>query len=498
MKTFAIALLLLEFLRGASTARAQSPLPDLILQGKIAGAQNKTWQEVPFEVPAGVHRISVDFSYTGKQNKTALDLGIADPNRFRGYSGGNKSHFTIGEADATPSYLPGAIPAGTWKLLISVPNIRASQTSEYRAEIHFNSKTEDQGFAEAPLETGLRWYRGDLHMHTAHSDGSCASQSGTRVPCPVFVTAQAAAAHGLDFIAITDHNATSQYDEMRELQPYFDRLLLIPGREITTFWGHFNIWGTTRYIDYRATAKGPRDIDAILRDVRADGGIASVNHAEAPGGEICMGCRWEPPSPVDMSLITGVEVINGGSHALSSSAFWDKQIATGLHLTAIGGSDSHNGAALPGEPGAIGWPTTVVEAAELSVPAILDGIRRGRVFIDMTASHDKLLDLDAADITAPNAAKSHAQMGESMESRFGHVVVIRVHLTACAGCSAHVFLDGHETSTLSPATVSAGIASLSFRWTSDGHRHWIRVEVRDAERHLALLSNPVYINDNPR
>ncbi len=25
---------------------------------------------------------------------------------------------------------------------------------------------------------------------------------------------------------------------MRELQPYFDRLLLVPGREITTFQGH--------------------------------------------------------------------------------------------------------------------------------------------------------------------------------------------------------------------------------------------------------------------
>ncbi len=491
-------ILLLVLLPCPLAACAQSTSPDLVLQGKITGAQNKTWQQVPFEVPAGVHRISVDFSYTGKENKTALDLGIADPVRFRGYSGGNKSHFTIGEADATPSYLPGAIPDGTWKLLISVPNIRPSQASEYRAEIRLNSKMEDEGFAEGPLETGLRWYRGDLHMHTAHSDGSCASQSGRRVPCPVFVTAQAAAAHGLDFIAITDHNATSQYDEMRELQPYFDRLLLIPGREITTFWGHFNIWGTTRYIDYRATAKGPRDIGAILRDVRADGAIASVNHAQAPGGEICMGCRWEPPSPVDMSLFTGVEVINGGSHALSSSAFWDKQIAAGLHLTAVGSSDSHNGAALPGEPGAIGWPTTVVEATELSVPAILDGIRRGRVFVDLTASHDKLLDINASDITAPGASDAHAEMGGSIESPSDHVLLVNIHVAACTTCSAHVFLDGHETPTLPPATVSAGTASLPFRWTSDGRRHWIRVEVRNGAGHLALISNPIYINDNKR
>ena len=495
LKTCAFVLLLLWILGRTMTAHAQAAPPDIVLQGKITGTQNKTWQEVPFEVPAEVHRISVDFSYTGKENKTALDLGIADPERFRGYSGGNKSHFTIGESDATPSYLPGAIPPGTWKLLISVPNIRTSQTSDYRAEIRFNSKVEDGSFTQVPLETGLRWYRGDLHMHTAHSDGSCVSQSGRRVPCPVFVTAEAAAAHGLDFIAITDHNATSHYNDMRELQPYFDRLLLIPGREITTFWGHFNIFGTTQYIDYRAVKDGSRSVNSILRDAREVGAITSVNHAEAPGGEICMGCRWEPPSPVDMTLFTASEVINGGSHTLFSTSFWDDQIASGQHLTGIGGSDSHNGAALPGEPGAVGWPTTVVEASELSVPAILDGIRRGRAFIDLTASHDKLLDIEAEEGESTNKPASHVRMGGTLDAPSGHSVLFRVQVTACLDCVAHVFLDGKEIPDLTQARVSGSNASLSFHWTSDGNRHWIRAELRDAEGHLALVSNPVYVND---
>ena len=498
MKTSAFALLLFAIFYRAIPVHGQVAQPDIVLRGEIRGTQNKTWQEVPFEVPAGVHRISVDFIYSGKENKTALDLGIADPRRFRGYSGGNKNHFTISESDATPSYLPGVILPGMWKLLISVPNIRASQKSGYRAEIRFNSKLEDQCFAQALLETGLRWYRGDLHMHTAHSDGGCASQSGKRVPCPVFVTVQAAAALGLDFIAITDHNATSQYDEMRELQPYFDRVLLIPGREITTFWGHFNIFGITQYVDYRAVASGSHDINSILREVHAAGGIASVNHAEAPGGEICMGCRWEPPSPVEMSLFSGVEVINGGSHVVSSASFWDRQIASGLHLTGIGGSDSHNGAALPGQPGAVGWPTTVVEASELSVSAILDGIRHGRVFVDLTASHDKLLDIDAEDSNAPGRPKSFAEMGGSLDAPSGHVLVLHVRLRACQTCVVRTLLDGKAASDLPQALVSAGGESVPFHWTSDGQRHWIRAEVRDAEGHLALVSNPIYINDGQR
>jgi hypothetical protein len=467
--------------------------PDLVLEGDVTGTQNKTYFEIPFEVPSSTHRISVDFNYTGKENKTALDLGIADPQRFRGNSGGNKSHFTIGESDATPSYLPGAILPGRWKLLISVPNIRATEHSHYRAEIRLNSQIEEQGFALAPLETGKRWYRGDLHMHTANSDGSCASQSGKIVPCPVFLTVQTAASRGLDFIAITDHNSLSHYEAMRELQPYFDHLLLIPGREMTTFWGHFNIFGVTGYVDYRAVAHDGRDINGILRDVRSKGGIASVNHADSPGGEICMGCAWEPPTDVDMSLFTGIEVINGGRIMLSSADVWDKQLGKGLNLTAIGGSDNHNAPSQPGTPAAIGWPTTVVEATELSVPAILEGIRNGRAFIDLTASRDRRVDIEAT-----NQAGHAAQMGGTLEAVGGDSISFKIPVAGCPRSKIHLFLDGAESASLPPLVTSAGNETLPFNWTSDGHRHWLRAEVRDSNGSLMLVSNPIYIAPSTR
>lgn len=484
-----VALTLLTF---CPTLSAQAAPSDLVLEGKVTGSQNKTYFEVPFDVPSGVHRISVDFSYTGKDHKTTLDLGIADPERFRGNSGGNKSHFTISETDATPSYLPGAIPPGKWKLLISVPNIRTGEQDGYRAEIRFNAKAEDASFAAAPLSTGMRWYRGDLHMHTAHSDGSCASQSGKRVPCPLFLTVQEASARGLDFIAISDHNTDSQYDAMRELQPYFDRLLLIPAREITTFWGHFNIFGVTQYVDYRVVAHDGRDVNAILHDVHAQGGIASINHADAPGGEVCMGCKWEPPSPVDLSLFTGIEAINGGN-LLSSVDVWDRQLAEGIRLTAIGGSDNHNALIPVGHPSAIGRPTTVVEAGELSVPAILDGIRRGRAFVDLTASRDKTIDIEARSAEATDP-EPWTPMGDALHAPSGRAIAFRIHLAACSHSQVHLVLDGHESGGLPPLPATAGNETLSFQWTSDGGYHWLRCEVRDQNGGLMLLSNPIYIN----
>jgi predicted metal-dependent phosphoesterase TrpH len=364
--------------------------------------------------------------------------------------------------------------------------MRPKTVAHYRAEIRFNDRTEDSSFAAHPLATGKRWYRGDLHMHTAHSDGGCSSQSGRMVPCPLFLSVQTAAARGLDFIAITDHNTGSQNDDMRELQPYFDRVLLIPGREMTTFHGHFNVFGVTQFIDYRVT-QGGLNLNAVLRDAESKGGIASVNHAESPGGEACMGCRWEPPTDEDMSLFTAAEVINGGRMS-SHAKFWDAQLRDGHRLSAVGGSDSHNATALPGPTGSIGWPTTVIEADELSVSAILNGIRAGRTFVDLTASHDKELDFEA------ESDGTHARMGETVNTGVGAPLKIQIHVVACAGSVVHLLLDGEETGTIQPMPVDNANFNSTAAVAIGAGRHWLRLEVRDGNGTLQLMSSPLYIN----
>src|SRR5262245_47948424 len=167
--------------------------PDIVLRTTVTGKQNQRYIELPFEVPSGVTRITVVFRYSGKDERTAIDLGVADPQRLRGWSGGNKDGFTISDSDATPSYLPGAIVAGRWRLLVGVPNIRPQSVSAVEAKIYFARESRrPSGFVDQALESKARWYRGDLHLHTGHSDGRCTSQSGKEIPCPTFVTLQAA------------------------------------------------------------------------------------------------------------------------------------------------------------------------------------------------------------------------------------------------------------------------------------------------------------------
>ncbi|HVT96818.1 MAG TPA: CehA/McbA family metallohydrolase [Acidobacteriaceae bacterium] len=462
------------------------PAPNLVLQGEVRPAQNQTYFEVPFTVPAGTHRITVAFHNLGKAEHTVLDLGIADPFRFRGQSGGNKDHFTLSETDATPSYLPGAIPPGRWKLLISVPNIRAGVTSRFRAEVWFNSALDDSSFTEQPLNDKPGWYRGDLHMHDAHSDGSCPSQTGKSVPCPLFLTVEDAVRRGLDFIAITDHNAMSQYDDERELQPYFDKLLMIPGRELTTFHGHANEWGTTRFIDYRVGSKQVPDVNAMFREARSLGAIVSINHPESPSGEICMGCGWTATPAADMKLVTSIEVVNGGG--VPATRFWEEQLRKGYRLTAVGGSDNHRAEWGPEHPASVGYPTTVVYAHDLSVAGILDGIRSGRVFIDLTGSRDRMLEMQA------QAGGNAATMGGVLNAPSGQAVKLEVHVAGCSGGSVHFYIDGEDSSALPPQTIAGGDETLHATWQSDGSRHWIRVEAIGADGHRLLLGNPVYVN----
>jgi len=478
--------------RQAPSATSAS-VPNIVLEGVVTGAQNQTYVQVPFVVPAGTERVTLTFAYTGKEQHTALDLGLLDPTELRCWSGGNKSLLTVGIYDATPSCLPGPIPPGKWKVLIGVPNIRPNVESHFTVHLYFSSTGSVPGepaLLNVPLKVGPAWYRGDLHMHTAHSDGECPSQTGKMVPCPLYFTADAAARRGLDFIAITDHNATSQYNSMRELQPYFDKLSLIPGREITTFDGHINFLGTTDFVDFRLGSKEVPDMNTLLRSADSLGGITSINHPGDPSGEMCMGCGWTPPSKVDMRLLTAVEAINGGSeqYSIPNIPFWDKQLNDGCRLTGIGGSDNHRPMQPLDEVGSIGSPTTVVYATELSTPAIIAGIRSGHAFVDLAGTRDRLLEV------AARSGDTTAHMGDFLVAHDGETVKFELHVTAAAGGTARWIEDGQEVALKTASTISSADQSFSLTWVSDGRRHWFRAEVVGANGKQWLLGNPVYVN----
>lgn len=492
------ALVLLLVLAGPGfCALAQQPAartqPDLVLRYRVRFADYHRIFSIPFKVPVGTTRISMSFTYSRQDERTALDMGLMGPHGFRGWSGGDKEGFTLSLADATPSYLPGPIEPGTWTLLLGVPNIRKNVTSDFTASVYFDRSSQEQGtdpLVRLQVQPGPAWYRGDLHMHTAHSDGSCKSRLGQKVPCPLFRTVEAAEARGLDFIAVTDHNTQSHYDAERELQPYFDNILLLPGREITTYQGHANLFGTTSFLDFRIGTAAVPDVNSMLRAVKGMGAMISINHPSVPSGENCMGCGWTPGSPVDYHLVQAVEAVNGrdadGGH--SGVAFWEGLLNQGYRLTGIGGSDNHDAdIPVPG-PGSIGYPTTVVEAAELSTPSILAGLRAGHVFIDTEGTRDRLIEYSAT------VGERHAEMGDSLAVPQGATVHLTVHVMHAGGAHLELIVDGAKQAIGERDAILSDDQQSMLDLADNDKRHWVRFDVCNKAGHRLLIGNPIYLS----
>lgn len=468
--------------------------PDLVLTGTVTRPDFQHNLEVPFDVPPGVTQISIRFDYTRPDGKTTIDFGLFEGKTFRGWSGSNKHMVTVGENNATASYIPGAIGGRHWAMDLGVAYVGEGITSTYTAKIYFqraNDVPAVSTFSPEPLQRGARWYRGDFHMHTGESDGFCASKAGRSIPCPVFKTIEAAEAAHLDFIAITDHNSVGHFNTMRELQPYFDDVLLIPGREITTYEGHANIFGTTSFVDYRLGRPTAPDMATILHDAVAKGAIVSVNHPTAPTNAECRGCGWTAPAAA-MTYVSAMEAMNagnlwrqlGGQDAGKDITRWEQELAQGRRMTALGGSDNHD--VRLGRLG-IGFPTTIVYATDLSEHAILDGVRAGHVWVDMSGELGHEFSLEA---------RSGAQagiVGDDFMLARGATLTMTLHLGGLQGYAVKGFVDGQSDAALSQSQVAGNDARRSFQWTSDGKRHWIRFEVLDCQKRV-LFSNPVYIN----
>lgn len=487
-----LAMLCMSIVNGNAAARA----PDLVLRDTITDKAHRTYRLLPFDVPEGVKALEVRFDYTGREARTTIDVGLLGPgekfeNQFRGWSGGNKRSFTVSASDATPSYLSGPLTAGRWQLLLGVPNIRNGQRSEFTAEVYFQ-RNDQYGLPTepAPLNAEATWYRGDLHMHSGYSDGSCASRSGEqRVSCPLFLTLDAAAGRGLDFVAFTDHNTNSHVKELTALQPFFDKLLLIPGMELTTFQGHANAFNLREPIDFRVGSREVPDWNTLLTEARKKGALVSINHPRVPTGEACMGCGWSPSPAADLSLVQAVEIVNGYDveSPISGIPFWHEQLQKGHRLTAIGGSDTHDVTStnVSPPPSRIGVPTTVVHAKALSIDAIMAGIRAGNVFVDVAGSRDRMLELGAT------CGQSTVAMGGQLSVPENQSVTFTTRIEQMTGGTVEIIRDGKVTRRTAIPTAKH---SWSFEETSDGKRHWVRIDVRDADGQLALVGNPIYLN----
>jgi len=348
-----------------------------------AEAQSHPYRYVPFQVPPRCTRIEVAYHYapvSATDEPATLDIGIFDvrgtepyTGGFRGWSGSDRRTFFIERHLATPGYVAGPLPSGTWSVVLGGYEVPAEglrywltvslevatlpgETSPSVAEVAPEKAAPTSSFASA-----AGWYRGDLHSHTEHSDGE-----NTIAEMAYF-----AKERGLDFLAITDHNTTTH---MPVIDAWKDApLLLVPGEEVTTYSGHANVWGLREWVEFRVTTDA--EMHRLLRWVEARKRPFSINHPKK------VGPPWKFADPG-----FGVREVWQAPwrwYNWESVQAWDLELMAGRRIAPVGGSDAHSAPpAEPRHPHHVGDPTTFLFCeGGLAEGAILDAITAGRTTI---------------------------------------------------------------------------------------------------------------------
>ena len=366
---------------------ADTVLPLLDQTGRWTHRDRHQHHHFEIHVPTHTVELRIRFRWDpadmgSEHEANALSVSLYDPAGFRGVAGRNDPEIVVGETAAALGFVAGPLPSGTWSIVVSTAAIlndgRETGYLEYRLEASAtigNGPAASRPASATPAVTasrpsdagGPRWYRGDLHSHTVHSDGEITVEDRVR----------GAVERGLDFLAITDHNTISQH---REIGRWPDGITPIRASEVTTFHGHMNCFGLRQAIDWRDAARGS-GAATIADQAHRQNALISINHPSAFGDPWCVGCHWDF-ALVDYSTIDAIEVWNGRwaipeTANDSALALWTDLLDAGFRPTAVSGTDSHSAE----EDQYVALPMDFVYADDRSERSILDAIRRGRVFL---------------------------------------------------------------------------------------------------------------------
>ncbi|QGV76882.1 CehA/McbA family metallohydrolase [Streptomyces ficellus] len=430
---------------------------------------NDQWVYVPFGVPAGVRRISVTTSHEAAAG--ILDLGVLGPSGFRGWSEGARSGFTLSGADATPGYVPGPVEPGGWSVILG-PMVSAPGGMDWRVDVtlHHGDPLPQAPYDILPsavVGRGPGWYRGDLHLHSVHSDGQ-------RTVDEIVTDARR---EGLHFIATSDHNTSSTGVTWRGNVP--TDLLVINAEEVTTRHGHWLAVGLPQgeWVDWRYGPANQGAFEGHARRVHSLGGLTIAAHplTPAPGSFFEFG----------LDRVDALEVWNGPwtLDDAANIAAWHVMLCLGKRVAAVGNSDAHS------PTDAVGRPHNVVRATSLSTPAVLDALRLGRSYAVESAAV-------TLDFTA-RAGNAVAGPGEELPLVLFDTVDVTLDVTGALDSIATL----HTEWGIMAATAIDGSGTGRLRWRGWGKASlFARAEVRRPKPasttldQLVAITNPVWFH----
>jgi hypothetical protein len=431
-----------------------------------------------FTVPASCAALRLHLRFAPYQVhgvSNMLTLTLFDPQGFRGagHRGGAEHHVHLSATAATPGYLAGPLPAGTWIAQVDTHMVMPGAPLHYTLEIALEEgaahevappATAHQPEADATRPPrGAGWYRGDLHSHSDHSDADDRS---------VVALVQSAREEGLDYIFLTDHNTTTGLQELAALSS--GALLPCGGVELTTFWGHALCLGAREWVDWRVRPAGD-GMARLAAAAQASGQVFIIAHPQSVGDPTCTGCAWRYGEMMPGAARL-VEVWNGpwggDSGNEAALALWYDWLNQGYRLVATAGTDTHWGRDYIARPG-----FSVIHAAELTEAALLAALRAGHLYL----SAGPQLFLQAQD-----ASGAAWLPGDAITTAALFTVAWEA---APPEAQVRLIVNGRLLDTW-PAGVRGEMA-----WElTPQQAAWVTVELRGAAGEMLALSNPIYLD----
>jgi hypothetical protein len=454
-------------------------LSSMHYEGDVTAAGGD-YVDVAFEVPAGTVEIQV--THTDGSSSVILDWGVWGPDGYRGWGGGLTEDAIIGVEQSSRSYLPGPITPGTWTVSVGKAQLDASG-GHYSIDIvcRDNATLTVQPkapFAPTVLNPERRWYKGDFHVHSIQSGDASATFDEI---------ATLAKTRGLDFINLSDHNTYAQHALISAYQTSQPALLFLRGTEITTYSGHGNSVGTNGYVEHRLGYAG-RTMAGIVDDVRTQGGVFIVNHPVLDLGTACIGCQWGHVDDTPWDKVSALELITG-NFDIGIQAFvprvitlWDSLLDQGHRIAVVGGSDDHRAGTDTGPTSsAIGSPTTLVLAENLSEAAIVEAVRAGRTMVQLRGPDDPLVHF-----TIDGAEIGDDVMVGSVEAK--------VQVTGGDGMFVQLWRDGKK---LDQQQVSGADATVTLRDDPGKATYRYRVELINDLNQRVVVTSHIYVTVEP-
>jgi hypothetical protein len=356
----------------------------------------------------------------------------------------------------------------------------------------------------ASLTDGV-WLKGDVHIHSRHSQDSSNN--------PVRKILALADRVGMDYLLISDHDNHVHGDVAHNTwaDPEYrsDHILLLYGAEWTTHRGHATILSPVPY-DHQALYDIADDRDVNIAALKKKLGVhLSANH---PGTRDAFAFSYD--------FVDSVEAWNSSVWANNAinMHIWDDMLKSGRKMPGRGGSDSHHGAPDTPEQATplsyqapinnVGTPTTWVFAKARTRQAVVDALTCGRVAISANPYGPRVeftADLDGD-------GRPDMMQGDNVKPT-GRPVTFHLRLAGRAEpggtYTADVIKDGARFTTL---TLQGAEPQASFTDTpATTVRTYYRLEVHGPQTpypevpgstklsgDMVALSNPIFFNFDPK